>query len=509
MDRREFLKTGAKAAAAGAAVSIPTHSSLAGNTPAAKTPVGDPGISVVMKDFTVEDHRRRLLNIGICTQKIRKCMRKHLITNYLPAHCTYNLGEYPCVKPWEPGEADERELDRLKNHGVQVIQVFDEWSDALRLFGGDKHTPLNPAGYRRFVDMVHNRGMKILTYASSGYFEFTNPDFRSEWARPGDVCTGGWWKMSRCVPGSPGWRAYLLPRIINILEEHGVDGIYNDWGYRPNAHKQKVHTPAKDEIAAFEETDTHDGAVTDLLALIYAEVKRRGGIVKVHADRDRQPQTDGLKVYDYLWVGENVANADGLREAAKNHQPYVIPCMHLSQAKIDADDDPFLHTIPYLQFPILPGGLPFTGERGAIPGIEYGEPPTLGWSGFCKKVREYHKAHPNGPHVYSGWDPVPPRPESRATHARWLKQYRPLVEEGTWAFLEIGDSDLFAKPLPEDCVASAFANRDLFVVLANYGQSPQQIETAETYLPTDTPSAAPAKHWQLPKRSLRIIKRSV
>ena len=85
----------------------------------------------------------------------------------------------------------------------------------------------------------------------------------------------------------------------------------------------------------------------------------------------------------------------------------------------------------------------------------------------------------------------------------------PLVEEGTWAFLEIGDSDLFAKPLPKDCVASAFANRDLYVVLANYGQSTQQIETAETYLPTDNRSAAPSKHWTLPKRSLQIVKRSV
>jgi hypothetical protein len=45
------------------------------------------------------------------------------------------------------------------------------------------------------------------------------------------------------------------------------------------------------------------------------------------------------------------------------------------------------------------------------------------------------------------------------------------------------------------------------VVLANYGQSPQQIETADTYVPTDGSSAAPAKLWQLPKRSLRILKR--
>ena len=82
------------------------------------------------------------------------------------------------------------------------------------------------------------------------------------------------------------------------------------------------------------------------------------------------------------------------------------------------------------------------------------------------------------------------------------------MEDGTWAYLEIADSDLFAAPLPKDCVASAFANRDLYLVLANYGQSPQQIETTDAYVPADDPAAAPAKQWQLPKRSLRILRRS-
>jgi len=83
-----------------------------------------------------------------------------------------------------------------------------------------------------------------------------------------------------------------------------------------------------------------------------------------------------------------------------------------------------------------------------------------------------------------------------------------MVEDGTWAFLEIGETDLLARPLPEACVVSAFANRDLYLVLANFGQSPQQIETADPYVPADDPSAAPATQWQLAKRTLRIIKRA-
>ncbi len=509
MDRRDFFKTGARAAAtgalAGAAVSMPVEYGCAAETPVSKTPGGDSGTSVVMKDFSAEDHRRRLQNIAICTREIRKCMKKHLITDYLPAQCVYNLGEYPSREPWAPGEYDEQELDRLKDHGIQLIQVMDEWNDRYGLFGGNKLTAVNPEGFGRFVEMVHQRGIKILAYASTGYFAGSDPDYRKEWARPGDICGAGWWDLPRCSPASPGWRAHLLPRMFQILEDYRVDGLYNDWGYVPNAEK-RIKEPAEDEIAAFEETPQYDGAVSDLLHLVYSEVKRRGLIYKMHADRSNQPQTDGLKVYDYLWVGEGVRDADALREAAKNHTPYLVPCIHGSLAKIDSDDDPFLHSIPYMQFPLLQGGRPLTGERAVIPIPRL---PGAKENGFYTRAWKYYQANPNGPYIYGGWDSLPPSPETRPTHERWLKQYMPLVEEGTWAYLQIGDSDLFAKPLPKDCVASVFANRELYVVLANYGQETQRIETAETYVPTDSPSAAPSKDWTLPKRSLRIVKRSV
>ncbi len=361
------------------------------------------------------------------------------------------------------------------------------------------------------MDMAHRRGIKVLAYTSTGFLQWTDPDFRQEWSPEGSRCSLGFWDMARCAPGSPGWRAYLLPRIARILDEYGVDGIYIDAGYFTNAAKEKMpedsplRKPATDEMSAFEETPQYDGALTDLLALIYAEVNRRGGILKLHVDGALEPQTAGQKVYDYLWVGEGVNNADGLRESVKNHTPYVIPCIDMSFATVEDTNEHYLHTIPYLQFPILHAGKPFTGERGMIPGVRYVSDDDF-WMRRCREVWKYHQDHPDGPHVYSGWDAVPPRAETRPTHARWLKQYRSLVEEGTWAFLEIGDSDLFAQPLPPDCVASAFANRELYLVLANYSQSSQQIETADNYVPIDDPSATPATIWQLPQRSLRIVR---
>ncbi|MCC6240955.1 MAG: hypothetical protein IT448_11715 [Phycisphaerales bacterium] len=467
---------------------------------------GHTGSPAFFATFSAADHRHRLENIGTYNREISRCMRKHLVRNYLPAHCTYNLGEYPCRTPWNPDEYDERELDRLKAHGIELIQVFDEWSDALGLFGGDRYTPLNVKGYRRFVEMVHRRGMKILTYLSSGYFDLVNPDFRPQWIRPQDSGHGGWWQMGRCAPASPGWRAYLLPRMVKILDEYGVDGIYNDWGYVPNAAKndEQKHLAA-DEVPAFEETVHFDGAVTDLLALMYEEVHRRGGIVKLHADFTNQPETAGLKVYDYLWVGELVDSADSLREAVKNHPPYLVPCIHQSVAKIGDQDEPFLHAIPYMQFPILPAGRPFTGERGMIPGVKY--PEKCGWTDFCHKVWEYHQSHPDGPHVYSGWDACPPSPDAQATHKRWLSQYKPLVEEGTYAWLEISDSSLFATPLPPKVVASAFANSHLYLVLANYGRETVNVTTNANYLDTQLSDGKSTRTWDLGPRSLKILQR--
>ncbi len=501
MDRRSFLKWGTSAAAASAAISLPASAVHSDNPQTNGDKAAATASPSTVMSFTADDHRRRLANIGLCTQKIRSCMRKHLVTNYLPGQCVYNLGEYPSRTPWEPGEYDEQELDRLKDHGIQLIHVMDEWNDRYGLFGGNKLTSVNPAGFRRFISMVHQRGIKILAYASSGYFVGSDPDYRVEWSRPGDAF-GGWWDLTRCVPSSPGWRAYFLPRMVQIMEDYELDGLYNDWGYVPNADR-RIPQPAPDEMEVFEETPKYDGAMTDLLGLIYSEVKRRGGIYKMHADFSNQPLTAGLKVYDYLWVGEGVDNVDGLREATKNHEPYVVPCIHGSIAKVNGVNEHFLHAIPFMQFPLLQGGRPLTGERAVVPIPRL---PGVKENGFYEAAWKYYQEHPDGPYVYGGWDPLPPDPNTRPEHSRWLKQYHALTEEGTWAYLDIGDSALFTNPLPQGVVASMFANRELYLVLANYSATSQSVETSDAYVRLDDPQAAPAKQWTLPSRSLHLLR---
>ena len=129
------------------------------------------------------------------------------------------------------------------------------------------------------------------------------------------------------------------------------------------------------------------------------------------------------------------------------------------------------------------------------------------WTRHCRAIWRHYQAHPDGPHSYGWWDSVPGRPEARPTHARWLKQYLPTVEEGTRAWLEISDSDLFIQPLPKDVVASVFANRELYLVLANYSDKPVTVETSNPLVRTTDPSATPTQHWKLESRSLRILRR--
>jgi hypothetical protein len=161
-----------------------------------------------------------------------------------------------------------------------------------------------------------------------------------------------------------------------------------------------------------------------------------------------------------------------------------------------------------MQFPVLQAGRPFTGERGMVPGVSYPPPEKDFWVRRCREAWAFYQQHPKGPYTYGGWDSVPSRPETRPTHARWLKRYLPMVEGGTRAWLEIGESTLFAQALPKDVVASAFANRELYLVLANYGQVAAEVCTVDAFVPTESDRAGASKQFNLVPRSLRILRRT-
>jgi hypothetical protein len=468
--------------------------------------------AAIMKSYTAEDHRRRLLNIQAAEKSIRKCLKTHLITNYLPGQVSYNIGEYPSLQPYDPDEYDECELERLSNNGIQLLQIMEDWNDLLRLHGADRFSSPNPAGLRRFIQMAHRHGIKVLLYASTGYMQEDDPDMRDEWTREtsGNGNHAAHWKLIRCSPASAGWRAYVLQKTIQVLDDYEADGLYNDWGYVPNNLSDRLVQPVADkvtdEVLAFHEIAVHDAAEEDLMALVFAEVKRRGRIYKMHADFNNRPMTCA-QLYDYLWVGEGIGDLNKMREETKTHPPYVIPSFDCRYGNIENEDHQYLHTIPYLQFPQLLAGRPFTGQRAMIPGVHYRTEDEDELLHQWREQWRYYQAHPDGPHIYGPWDKSPARPGIRETHAKWLKQYRVLVEEGSYAYLEISDSDLFAQALPADVVASLFVNLETYLVLANYTEKATEVVTVDKYVPLDDARESANNHFALEPLSLLILRR--
>src|SRR5512134_391420 len=118
MNRRAFLRMSTGCVAGGldpglavASTSTTTRSAGPPAGSAAASPQPSPW-SIMVVD--ADEHRRRLQNIGECNAGIRKCLHRHLVTHYMPGQVAYNLGEYPCRKPWDPNEWDERQLDELR-----------------------------------------------------------------------------------------------------------------------------------------------------------------------------------------------------------------------------------------------------------------------------------------------------------------------------------------------------------------------------------------------------------
>lgn len=448
-----------------------------------------------------ECHRRRLSNLAAIDYAVRACARTHTVGQYLAGQVTYNLGDYPARFSCAPTEYDEQLLAELADHGVHLIQLHEEWSDSLRVLGADKFTAHDPEGLRRFVDLVHTLGMKIIVYASTGFFSAEDPDFRPEWARPDRHLVELYFDYARCSPASPSWRAYMLPKLERVLNEYGIDGLYDDLGYAP-LHLQQPLQPS--HISPGPETEERHSALEDLLGLALNIVRRHNGILKVHAGGC---SSRGLSKahYDYLWVGESVVNIEELCAQTNAFDPYVVPCLDMSRAAIEDEDDLFLFAIPYLQFPLRVDGRPVTGERGRVPSLNYRRGMGCFWTRHMSAVWEYYQANPDAAPMYGWWDSCPGRPAARS---RWLHHfdlYRPMVTAGSRAWLDIHDSNLFNAPLPDDVVTSAFVNDRVYLVLGNFGQNPVSVSTVQPW--RDRETGHTGQSFTLPARDLLFLSR--
>lgn len=416
--------------------------------------------------------QKRIDNINTVETSNKKYFRRVRIHDYLPAQVTYSLGEYPAYVSAKPTEYDKALLTKMAQRGVELIQVHEEWNDAVRLYGADKFNAPDKEGMKEFVDLCHSLGIKVIAYVSSGYFQETDPDWREEFARYDKVFACNYFKYRKGCHGSAPWREYIIPKTFYVMDEYGFDGIFNDWGY------DNTHGGADGGLPEY------DPELEDLLSIIYSGIKKRGGIYKIHCDRNNAPPVRD-RVYDYLWIGEWVENSPV--GVGKDYPTYVVPCLDRHRSdKVDQKTH-FAYTIPFLQFPLLKHGRPLLGNNVDLPGVTYygGDEQE-----FFKNVKEYMKTHKNGPFVYSLWSSIPDDPTEFDVWSKYLALYKPMVSENSLAYIDVKSSDFFKEDIAQDVYASVFVNEEIYLVVSNLSQNNYVLKLNDAWVDRQTNKSA-------------------
>lgn len=449
-------------------------------------------------NFSFEAQQARIQNIKFAEENVFSCARKTRIRNYMPGQVTYSLGDYPSKISAMPTEYDYNLLKSLSERGVEMIQLHEEWNDSMRLYGADKYSTPDPEGLHKFVDLCHKNGIKVIPYISSGYVSGTDPNYREAFSHTKYTYDGVILHYRKGSADSAAWREFILPKTLQIMDEYGFDGVYNDWGY------DGLNIAQRAKIQKGEAFDRHnmdyDPYVEDLLCTIYEEIHKRGGIYKLHDD-----STHGVykeKLYDYLWIGE------GERDARKmllyqDSPMYIVPCPDKNWLPEGNNRFYFALTIPFVQFPLLTHGRPLDGMSMHHPDVWYDT--NRGMYKRRMEISEYCMTHPDGPYVYSRWSALPDDPEEINYWSEFLALYKPMVTEGSIVHMNIRDSKLFADKLSEDTFASLFTNEKQYLVVSNIGDEDTTVVLSQKWLDRET--GKPVQTVQLKGKDLCFLER--
>lgn len=429
-----------------------------------------------MKISSFFEQSKRIKNINDAEKGNRNYFARHRIRDYMPGQATYNLGDYPARFSIAPTEYDYNMLKSLSENGVELIQVHEEWNDSIRHLGATKHTSHDPEGMKRFVELCHNFGMKIIPYASTGYISQFDPDFREEFTRGRFDLKISHFHYRMCWAGSAEWREYLLPKLWNILDTYGFDGLYNDLGYDENEiYEKALFDAGKNPYELITYDYPYDPEIEDLLGIIYSEIKSRGGVYKIHVGRNNTVPTKD-KVYDYLWIGEN-ASLEGVGVGKDFHQ-YIVPCEHSEFSQSKNPDLFYARVIPFMQFPLLKRGRPLRG-LGLSEDIPYNTDD--GEHKFKLRVRDWAEKHPSGPYVYSLWSSIPDDEGEYERWCRYLALYKPMVRENSLAYIELRECDEILSDIPDKVIASMFVNEETYLVISNLTDADYTLHLRESW----------------------------
>lgn len=423
--------------------------------------------------LTATDQYKRIINLNEAEQKASNYHKKLRIRDYKPGQVIYHLGDYPHPFKIEPTEYDEKLIKQYHDRGYELIQLHTDWADSHRLYGGTKYTSHDPKGLQKFVDLCHEHDIKILPYLSSTFIGAEDPDFKEEFTRMVTYLRGGQMNYRVCWSGSPSWREFIWKKSMEVLDEYGFDGIYNDMGHDLFLKKYI------DDVEGVPGGETltelpYEAEVEDLLALFYEEMKQRGLIYKLHIGNLMPPNTKE-KVYDYLYVGEGTRNVKDIIEGCKDIAPYLVPAFDRRVAKISDPDMVYAYTIPFVQFPLLYHGRPIT-QYGNIEGLKVFESKE-----FDGKIMTHEEeavkhliAHPDEP-TYSEWSSVPDDIHEFDRSSRYLALYKPMVAEGSVVRVNVRNCGFIKSDVPQEVYTSLFTNEEQYMVVSNLGTASYEL----------------------------------
>jgi hypothetical protein len=424
-----------------------------------------------MRSLTLEQHRARIANLDEARSSIKKYFKEYRVNNYQPGNVSYYLGAYPLPFSIEPTEYDYRTLKRYAEYGISIIKLHEEWNDSIRVLGANKYSSHDKPGMLKFIELCHYFGLKVIPYVSSGYIHFTDPDFKPEFTKYERYCSGHYHKYRMCNLASPEWRTFLYNKMMYVMDEYGVDGIYNDHPPDEIFQQRELYSKKYNKELPPEEVP-YDPYTEDFLAMLYTEVKQRGGTYILHLFYHYQPPCK-VRVYDYLNVGEAVSDIRSLLYT-KRYEPHVINILDKKYQSEFGPDLPFVATIPFLQFPRLNHGRVVTQDvtTADVPFYDVKEDSEYH---FWKKLGEYVKAHPKGPYCHGEFSSIPDDPEDLDRYGRYLLLYLPMVSDNSVVHMEIRDTSLIVNPIRDDVIVSLFTNEKQYMVISNLGDEPYNI----------------------------------
>ena len=420
-------------------------------------------------NYTNTDYRKRIANVKYANSVVKSCLRRMHIHDYIPGQVIYNLGEYPNKMTIRPTAYDHDLIRKLSENGVGLIQIHEEWNDAMRIMGADKFSSHDKDGLKEFIDLCHSFHIKVLPYLSSGFFDERDPDFTEKFvADPKLMLVQNYYRYRCCNAASPEWNQYLFDNLHRMMDEYAFDGIFNDMGYDRRDGEGNPY--------GMEEYDPY---IEDLLVRMYSVVKNEyHGIVKLHIGELQLPVSNE-KIYDYLWVGESCKTSEELLRTVQ-YSPYVIPCPDYKFTNETNGDIYFSRALPFLQFLLRLDGRPITGERSCAPNVVYHDDAE---SRHFRKIREYYRNHPNGPFVYSEWSDIPDDERLREKWFTYLKLYKPMVSEDSLCFIDIAkDRRILTAPAGNDIHISMFVNDVCYLCISNLGKSSGKLVFQDQWL---------------------------